>query len=95
MGDFTPNASAFAHFLNLAVSHEAADAKWQSKLEHFTTSKWSGETPTKADVLDFFALLRFMLKIDPGCRPSAEEVLQHPWFARGKVLTPRNVTNTI
>jgi len=27
---------------------------------------------------------RFMLKIDPACRPGAEEVLQRPWLARGE-----------
>jgi len=84
----------------MTISREAADAEWQLLLEDFTTSKWSGETPTKTDVSELIGLLRFMLKIDPGCRPSAEEVLQHPWFALtcGKVLTrkgPHDVTNII
>jgi len=37
----------------------------------------------KTDVSDFLGLIRFMLKIDPECRPSSEEVLKHPWFSRG------------
>jgi hypothetical protein len=43
-----------------------------------------------------------MLKIDPECRPSTEEVLEHPWFARVKAAQPKdaqkvpqNVTNII
>jgi len=44
-------------------------------------------TPTKADVSELFRLIRFMLKIDPGSRPSAEEVMKHPWYTHGKALT--------
>ena len=25
-------------------------------------------------------LMKWMLKLDPATRPSAEEILQHPWF---------------
>jgi hypothetical protein len=35
-----------------------------------------------------------MLKIDPGCRPSAEEVLEHPWFARIKAAQPKDAQET-
>ena len=36
---------------------------------------------TEADVKELFALLRSMLIIDATRRPSAEEVLKHPWFS--------------
>ncbi|CAA7261710.1 unnamed protein product [Cyclocybe aegerita] len=63
---------------NMSVSHETADAEWQRRLEHLTTIP--GTTLTEAEVDEIFALLRSMLKIDPECRASAEDVLSHPWF---------------
>ncbi|KZT03713.1 kinase-like protein [Laetiporus sulphureus 93-53] len=62
------------------ISREAADADWARQLEDFT--KGPGETHTRAEIEEFFALLRSMLKIESERRVSAEEVLQHPWFAR-------------
>jgi hypothetical protein len=54
------------------------------------TYKWvPGKTPAKADVSELFELICFMLRINPGSRPSAEKVMQHPWFACAKVLTGR------
>ena len=38
----------------------------------------------EAELWELFGFIRFMLKINPECRPSAEEVLQHPWFTRGE-----------
>ena len=68
------------------LSHEAADAAWKFKLDCLTNSKLT-DVHTKADVSEFLGLIRSMLKMNPGSRPSAVEVLQHPWFARGKLLT--------
>ena len=61
------------------------------------TYEWAGEALMKADVSELFALIQFMLKIDPELRPSAEEVMRHPWFARGKVLAyfQRDIANVI
>jgi len=49
-------------------------------LEHFTEG--SKGTHARDDVKELFALLRSMLTIDPTRRPSAEEILKHPWFSR-------------
>jgi serine/threonine protein kinase len=38
----------------------------------------------RADIDQFVDLLRLMLKLNPLERPSAEEVLKHPWFADQK-----------
>jgi len=38
---------------------------------------------------------RFMLKIDPACRPGADEVLQHPWFARGEGFAKKKVSHDV
>ncbi|KZT03694.1 kinase-like protein [Laetiporus sulphureus 93-53] len=65
---------------NMDISPEAADAKWARRLAHFT--KVAGGKHTQAEVEEFFTLLRSMLKIEPERRVSAEDVLQHPWFAR-------------
>ncbi|KZT03714.1 kinase-like protein [Laetiporus sulphureus 93-53] len=64
----------------LDISPEAADAGWARRLEDRMTG--GGETHTRAELEEIFALLRSMLKIEPERRASAEEVLQHPWFAR-------------
>ena len=83
---FILNVFVLAYFQSPAISHEAADAAWQFKLDCLTNSKLA-DAPTKADVSEFLGLIRSMLKMNPGSRPSAVEVLQHPWFTRGKLLT--------
>jgi len=41
------------------------------------------EFPSKlSDWTELFELLQPMLQMDPQRRPSAEEVLKHPWFTR-------------
>ena len=80
---FILNIFALADLQSPAISHEAADAAWQFKLDCLTNSKLA-DAPTKADVSEFLGLIRSMLKMNPGSRPSAVEVLQHPWFTRGK-----------
>jgi len=62
----------------IAVSQETAEAEWNYMLEKFT--KGSERTHAESDVKELFTLLRSMLTIDPTRRPSAEEVLKHPWF---------------
>jgi serine/threonine protein kinase len=62
------------------ISPETADAEWQQRLEGWGPKK----TRTKTEVEEIFGLLRWMLKIDPARRASAEEVLKHPWFAHGE-----------
>jgi len=47
-------------------------------MERFTNG--SEGTHVEGDVKELFALLRSMLTINPKQRPSAEEVLKHPWF---------------
>jgi hypothetical protein len=57
-----------------------------------TTNKYKEPEarPTEVNLLELFRFLNFMLKIDPGCCPSAEEVLQHLWFAHVKVAQPKD-----
>jgi serine/threonine-protein kinase SRPK3 len=70
----------------LAISHATAEAEWNRRLEHFTKGP---EGPhAGADVEELFALLRSMLIIDPTRRPSAEEVLKHPWFSHDETFGP-------
>ena len=79
------------------ISHVAADSAWQFKLDHLTNCKLTN-APTKVDVSEFIALIGSMLKMNPGSRPSADEVLQHPWFACGKLITgkvPSDIVNII
>lgn len=59
----------------LAISRSAADKEWQRKVDHYAR-KWT----EKDDIDGFVDLLRMMLKLDPGARPSAIEVLNHAWF---------------
>jgi serine/threonine protein kinase len=42
---------------------------------------YEGREDMEGDVKELFTLLRSMLIIDPTRRPSAEEVLKHPWFS--------------
>lgn len=46
------------------------------------------EEEDKAMFVDF---LRFLLIIDPDCRPTAEEALQHPWIVSGYDLTEDDI----
>ncbi|VDB99562.1 unnamed protein product [Peniophora sp. CBMAI 1063] len=64
------------HLKNLKdpISPEAAQLKWKTRLEAWTKD-WEED-----DVAGLSGLLRMMLKMDPGARPSAEEVLRHPWL---------------
>ena len=72
------------------ISPETADIKWASLLEDYDTKvrtqAQERDTPTRAEVEEFFDLLRSMLKFDSTQRLTAEEVLQHPWFSREDVL---------
>jgi serine/threonine protein kinase len=70
--------------MRAAISPETADAEWLRRLECKTKGRGPEQTRTKAEVEEIFALLRWMLKIDPARRMSAEEVLNHPWFDRGE-----------
>lgn len=64
------------HAVFAAISPEAANVYWQNRLG-------IGEDNKKFnfDVEGFSSLLRSMLKMDPEARPTAEEVLRHPFLA--------------
>ena len=65
-----------------AVSREATDAEWEEHFKHMTQNIPSDLIyMNTTEVADMFALLRSMFKLDPEQRPTAEEVLRHPWFA--------------
>lgn len=58
-----------------AISRSTADAEWKTKMDHYARN-WT----EKDDIDGFVDLLRKMLKMDPGARPSAADILNHPWF---------------
>jgi serine/threonine-protein kinase SRPK3 len=65
------------------ISQEAADQKWQKKIDHFSSEfARIGAASTKEDLVVFCDLLRRMLKMDPSARPTIEEVLAHPWHTQ-------------
>ena len=64
--------------LQAAISHEAAHAEWQEQYNLLTTKK---RPHTEAEAAQIILLLRSMLKMDPKHRPTAEDVLSHPWFS--------------
>ena len=65
------------------ISQEAADQKWQEKIDHFSSaSAEKSAASSKEDFVIFCDLLRRMLKIDPSARLTIEEVLAHPWHTQ-------------
>ena len=65
------------------ISQEAADQKWQEKIDHFlSASARKGAASSKEDFVIFCDLLRSMLKIDPSARFTIEEILAHPWHTQ-------------
>ncbi|EPT02379.1 hypothetical protein FOMPIDRAFT_1022938 [Fomitopsis schrenkii] len=69
------DTSGLPKALDGTISRSAADKEWQRKVDHYAR-KWT----EKDDIDGFVDLLRMMLKLDPGARPSAIEVLNHAWF---------------
>ncbi|EAU87734.2 serine/threonine protein kinase [Coprinopsis cinerea okayama7 len=59
------------------VSREAADQKWGKLVSQLAC----GDDDAKLVLREFFDIIRWILKIDPRERPSAEEVLKHPWLS--------------
>ncbi|KAE9395632.1 kinase-like protein [Gymnopus androsaceus JB14] len=58
--------------LESELSPATTDAEWRRRLgKNFRTDKYFEQLGD---------LMKWMLKMDPAARPSAEEVLQHPWF---------------
>ncbi|KAF8971351.1 kinase-like domain-containing protein [Flammula alnicola] len=74
-GEMVPKWQEHIPDMASTISAEGADAEWEMLVSH-PTKGW-----TAADSAEFVALLRWMMKMDPQARPSAEEVLQHPWFS--------------
>ncbi|KAK7441002.1 hypothetical protein VKT23_016783 [Stygiomarasmius scandens] len=62
--------------LNGTISQTTADVNWKSQLDYFERNQATGD-----NLAQFIELLRDMLKMDPVTRPSAVEVLRHPWFS--------------
>ncbi|THU98865.1 hypothetical protein K435DRAFT_964725 [Dendrothele bispora CBS 962.96] len=62
-------------YRNDTISKTTADAEWKRRLDHYARD-W-----TKDGIDEFITLLRAMLKMDASARPSAIEILSHPWFA--------------
>ncbi|TFK82426.1 kinase-like protein [Polyporus arcularius HHB13444] len=62
------------------VTPENADAEWSRRRDRFIQKNPNIEV---AEVDLLISLLRWMLKADPDARPTADEVLAHPWFAYG------------
>ncbi|CCM00350.1 uncharacterized protein FIBRA_02380 [Fibroporia radiculosa] len=58
-----------------AISRTTADAEWKRRLDHY-----AGSLTAADDVAEFGVLLRTMLEINASARPTALEVLRHPWF---------------
>jgi len=59
----------------LAISESTADVEWKRRLDPCAYGWMAAD-----DAAEFGALLRTMLKMDASARPSAVEVLRHPWF---------------
>ncbi|KAH9919043.1 kinase-like domain-containing protein [Fomitopsis serialis] len=69
------DTSGLPKALDGTISRSAADKEWKRKVDHYAR-KWT----EKDDIDGFVDFLRMMLKLDPGARPSAIEVLNHSWF---------------
>ena len=67
-----PSHVSLIEFLRIGISKETADVEWERRLSGWMAVDGFSE---------FVALLRAMLKMDPSARPSAAEILSHPWFA--------------
>ena len=74
--------------IHIGVSKEIADAQWRDRLETYKTAKFQANLVPREDAEQFVDLLRYMLRIEPQQRPSAEEVLRHPWFADEQGVEP-------
>lgn len=68
----------------MPISKEIADAQWRERENAYKTGRMHANSVPREDIDQFVDLLRSMLKMDPQQRPSAEEVLRHPWFASGR-----------
>ncbi|EDR15940.1 uncharacterized protein LACBIDRAFT_321041 [Laccaria bicolor S238N-H82] len=68
------------HLRKLDISQEAADQKWQRKIDNSSARK--GGALSREDFVIFCDLLQRMLKIDPSDRLTIEEVLAHPWHTQ-------------
>ena len=64
--------------LQAAILHEATNAEWQERYNLLTTKK---RPHTEAEAAQIILLLHSMLKMDPKHRPTAEDMLSHPWFS--------------
>ncbi|TFK86148.1 kinase-like protein [Polyporus arcularius HHB13444] len=60
------------------VTPENADVEWSTRRDYFMQKNPNVD---RAEVDLLISLLRRMLSADPQSRPSADEVLTHPWFA--------------
>lgn len=67
------------------VTHENADVGWSKRRDYFMQKNPNVDV---AEVELLISLLRRMLATEPEMRPSADEVLTHPWFAEGFVAPP-------
>ncbi|KAF8965093.1 kinase-like domain-containing protein [Flammula alnicola] len=75
-GEMSPEWQEHIPDVASTISAEGADAEWEMLVSHLTKD-WNA-----ADVAEFVALLKWMMKMDPQARPTAEEALQHPWFSQ-------------
>ncbi|KAE9405998.1 kinase-like protein, partial [Gymnopus androsaceus JB14] len=84
-------SSDITHLRNMAKLCGEMPLEWQENLPGLDSELSPATTETEwrrrlrrdfKYVQEFGDLMKWILKMDPAARPSAEEVLKHPWFER-------------